>query len=128
MIALLGNQFALLVAITMLILLSFKLACALVAMPKLVALQTAMTRAEPIVVSRGDGDQVRARQLQSLVEELEDKLEVVLAAGLPDGDRVVSDAKKLKSTLFEMRIEVRQRDSLTQRYYCMLGAPTHIHN
>ena len=77
-----------------------------------------MARAEPIVVSRGDGDQVRARQLQRLVEELEDKLEVVLA----------SDAKKLKSTLFEMRIEVRQRDSLTQRYYCMLGAPTHIHN
>lgn len=78
------------------------MALALHVFTQLVALRRAMTESEALAVSRGNGEQVAASELQSCAEALNQTLQAVLSAGLPDADPVVADANNLVKTVRDM--------------------------
>ena len=70
-------------------------------------LQTAIAKANNVLIPSGDGDRVNADEVQSVAAELKTTTESVMTAGLSKSEPVVAEANKLHATLCDIRAKVR---------------------
>ena len=82
-------------------------------------LQGAISEANGVVTSRGKGDHVSAKTLGSASKKLQNTLDTVMTAGLPESDALAAEAKHVVSTLVKAEAEVRQRNSIQTNVYAI---------